>query len=536
MRLLARLSITLGLLGAAGCSCPSQCTCDYAGSSDDTGSRSVLCSDLDMSEVPTNLPVDTVKLRIEKTVTRSIPAEAFYYLTELRSLWVAYNAVASVHPRGFYYLRRLHELRLGGNSLAAFPWASLLDTPLLRTLDLHNNRLASVPAEAVQYLRNLTYLDLSSNRLTSLPPDFLDGWPHLGPAPSQNLDLSPRRIVLGLQDNPWFCDCHMATVIELAKAADATVVLLDPLMACSEPEHLAGVLFQRAELEQCLKPTVMTSATQITSALGSNVLLRCDAQGLPTPRLAWARAGGQPVTHTAIQESPREGARWSVISLMNISLSDAGRYKCTAKNLVGKSEAEVTVAVVGGVTTAQPAEAPESAAGGAPEREAGAGSAGASTAPPAASPFTDAPSASAPPPTAAAAPLLPAPRSTLQPGRRYVACVRPQGEPPQRDQCVTFATRRAAGGGHSHGPLVAAVTCAACVAVLAPLGFLLYRARKLRCKRASFWEEDLAKETYIQFETLSPRSQSVGELWTRRHRGDSETLLLCSSSAELRQL
>lgn len=89
-------------------------------------------------------------------------------------------------------------------------------------------------------------------------------------------------------------------MIELSKVADRAVVLLDPLMICSEPERLTGVLFQRADLEQCLKPSVMTSATQITSTLGSNVLLRCDATGQPTPQLMWTRADSSPVNYTGI--------------------------------------------------------------------------------------------------------------------------------------------------------------------------------------------------------------------------------------------
>ncbi|KAF7465805.1 Hypothetical predicted protein [Marmota monax] len=96
-----------------------------------------------------NLPVDTSKLRIEKTVVHTIPAEAFYYLVELQYLWLAYNSVASIDSSSFYNLKQLHELRLDGNSLANFPWVSLRDMPHLRTLDLHNNRITSVPNEAV---------------------------------------------------------------------------------------------------------------------------------------------------------------------------------------------------------------------------------------------------------------------------------------------------------------------------------------------------------------------------------------------------
>lgn len=104
----------------------------------------------------------------------------------------------------------------------------------------------------------------------------------------------------GLQDNPWFCDCKISKLIEISKMADTPVVLMDLFLTCAAPEHLAGVLFQRAELENCIKPSVMTSATKITSPLGSNVLLRCDATGLPTPTLYWTKSDGSPVNNTGI--------------------------------------------------------------------------------------------------------------------------------------------------------------------------------------------------------------------------------------------
>ncbi|XP_021052821.1 leucine-rich repeat, immunoglobulin-like domain and transmembrane domain-containing protein 3 [Mus pahari] len=659
MWLLACLCLVLSFLGGVNCTCPSQCSCEYHGRHDGSGSRSVLCNDLDMNEVPANFPVDTEKLRIEKTVVRRLPAEAFYYLVELRYLWLTYNSVDSVETSSFYNLKQLHELRLDGNSLTAFPWVSLRDMPHLRTLDLHNNRIASVPNDAVRYLRDLTCLDLSSNRLTTLPPDFLDSWSRLTLTPSRSLDF-PQRIILGLQDNPWFCDCHISKVIELSKVTDHAVVLLDPLMVCSEPERFQGILFQRVELEKCLKPSVMMSATKITSALGSNVLLRCDAKGQPTPQLTWTRSNSSTVNYTVIQESPGEGVRWSIISLTDISYKDAGDYRCKAKNLAGMSEAVVTVTVVGGVTTTLSPDSSERS----PEQHPQLGLGGST--PPSKSwlspGFTSAssyptPSAAlststlSPPPTslppifsAASAttsvqasisgstprtshqpPLLhpsgksnakiekngrkfpplsaskkeelalldqAAPTETnvtikdlrvaretggsvtltwnssssstqesavtvlyskfgetdlllvnaddygknqatingLEPGSQYVACVCPKGVGPREDLCINFSTNRVEGRG-SQWSLLIVVTSTACVIVVPLICFLLYKVCKLQCTSDPFWEEDLSKETYIQFETLSPRSQSIGELWTRRHRDDGERLLLCPRSS-----
>ncbi|KAL0594413.1 Leucine-rich repeat, immunoglobulin-like domain and transmembrane domain-containing protein 3 [Plecturocebus cupreus] len=464
-----------------------------------------------------------------------------------------------------------------------------------------------------------------------------------------------------IDDNPWFCDCHISKMIELSKVVDPAIVFLDPLMICSEPERLTGILFQRAELERCLKPSVMTSATKIMSALGSNVLLRCDATGFPTPQLTWTRSDSLPVNYTVIQESPEEGVRWSIMSLTGISAKDAGDYKCKAKNLAGMSEAVVTVTVLGVITTTV-SPATSERTGDHPEWEVQPGS-GRSTSVSSASPYpwsssfpaTSSLSASTlSPPSISSFSLSPSfsstafstvtlstsisasttmankrslqlhpdgrrnlkvaksesklpPASTsneeelalldqtmlietnatienlrvvsktkesvtltwnmintthnsavtvlyskyggkdllllnadssknqviidgLEPGGQYMACVCPKGVPPQKDQCITFSTERVEGD-DSQWSLLLVVTSTACVLVLPLICFLLYKVCKLQCKSEPFWEDDLAEETYIQFETLFPRSQSMGELWTRRHRDDSEKLLLCSRSS-----
>lgn len=163
--------------------------------------RSVLCNDPDMSDIPLNVPVDTAKLRIEKTAVRRIPTEAFYYLLELRYLWITYNSITSVDTGSFYNLKVLHELRLDGNMISMFPWESLKEMPRLRTLDLHNNRITNVPTEAIPYLLNITYLDLSSNKISTLPSDLMDIWPPFNGVPiSTN---ATQKVVLG-KENPSY--------------------------------------------------------------------------------------------------------------------------------------------------------------------------------------------------------------------------------------------------------------------------------------------------------------------------------------------
>lgn len=162
--------------------------------------RSVICNDPDISLVPVGFPVDTSKLRIEKTSVQQIPSEAFIYLSSLEFLWMSFNTLSALSPNSFRGLFNLEELRLDGNALTAFPWESLMDMPSLRLLDLHNNQLTSLPAEATIYIKNLTYLDLSSNSLLTLPAEVLSTW--LAAKPTQGPESS--KMILGKERHALF--------------------------------------------------------------------------------------------------------------------------------------------------------------------------------------------------------------------------------------------------------------------------------------------------------------------------------------------
>ncbi|XP_058650905.1 leucine-rich repeat, immunoglobulin-like domain and transmembrane domain-containing protein 3b isoform X2 [Onychostoma macrolepis] len=340
--LYADLTLCLALVVCAQSpSCPSLCTCVLHGRSNAKGLRTVLCKNPALTAIPVDLPSDAVKFRLERTSVSRIFRGAFSAMPELLYLWLTYNSITVLHPKSFTNLSFLHELRLDGNLLSSFPWEGLRDVPRLRTLGLHNNRLARIPPLAARYLANVTYLDLSSNRLSTLPNDLTALWPFSDSTQTQ------RSVVLGLQDNPWVCDCRLSTLLDISKAPETSLVLLDRFLTCSEPPDLAGVPFQSVELTRCRRPYVVTSATKITALLGSNVLLRCEATGHPTPTLTWIKSAIPNIYKQDVQESPRVGIRWSAVSLNGISYSDAGEYRCRAQNMAGISEAIVSLNVVG---------------------------------------------------------------------------------------------------------------------------------------------------------------------------------------------
>ncbi|KAI7805551.1 hypothetical protein IRJ41_010841 [Triplophysa rosa] len=102
--------------------------------------------------------------------------------------------------------------------------------------------------------------------------------------------MAKSAMIGSLQDNPWVCDCRLASLLDISKAPESSMALLDRFLTCSGPPGLAGVPFQRVELSRCRRPYVVTSGTKITALLGSNVLLRCDATGHPIPTLMWFKS------------------------------------------------------------------------------------------------------------------------------------------------------------------------------------------------------------------------------------------------------
>ncbi|XP_034041555.1 leucine-rich repeat, immunoglobulin-like domain and transmembrane domain-containing protein 1a [Thalassophryne amazonica] len=341
------LLVLLGFCAAASelftpvSSCPTQCSCFYHNLSDGSKARSVICNNPEISLVPVVFPADTSKLRIEKTAIQRIPSQAFSYMPSLEFLWMSFNALSTMNPDSFRGLLNLEELRLDGNALTTFPWDSLLDMPSLRLLDLHNNQLTSLPAEATVYMKNLTYLDLSSNSLVTLPAEVLSAW--LAVKPAQGPESS--KLILGLHDNPWMCDCRIYDLVQFQKSPTLSVAFIDTRLRCLAPESVSGVLFSDAELRRCQLPRIHTAVARVRSAVGNNVLLRCGTIGVPIPDLTWRRADGQSLNGTIQLETLKDGFTWSILSVPAVSYRDSGKYICKATNYAGNAEAVIYLIV-----------------------------------------------------------------------------------------------------------------------------------------------------------------------------------------------
>lgn len=104
-----------------GASCPQSCQCP-----DHAGAVAVHCSARGLQEIPKDIPLDTVLLKLDANKIARIPNGAFQHLSHLRELDLSQNAIETIGPAAFSGLA-------GG----------------LRLLDLSHNRIRRIPKDAL---------------------------------------------------------------------------------------------------------------------------------------------------------------------------------------------------------------------------------------------------------------------------------------------------------------------------------------------------------------------------------------------------
>ncbi|XP_013928098.1 PREDICTED: leucine-rich repeat, immunoglobulin-like domain and transmembrane domain-containing protein 3 [Thamnophis sirtalis] len=531
MHLLAAVCVMIGILEEVDSFCPSQCSCSYHGMSDGTRTRSVLCNDPDMFEIPINIPVDSVKLRVEKTVIRKIPADAFYYLVDLKYLWLTYNSITSIDSRSFYSLKQLHELRLDGNLLLRFPWESLAEMSNLRTLDLHNNKMTSIPVEAGKYLRNLTYLDISSNKLTSLPSDLMDIWlPFSETKVPRNTDAPMHRVILVpvIQESPgegerW--SIISLTGISYKDAGDyrckaknfagmseafVTLTVIGVTTTESSPKYGKKTGTEQANITQEDVKLEFFNVTLSSSTIASTTTF-------PSTTMATTEKFTTKGETDTKQPEPMPDDKKNGNTIVNgrkkqldtsLSVESADEQNVTLKKLRVIPETSERVTLMWkniDVSNSSAVTVLYSKYG-----------------------------------EKVMVSLNPDPTKNkvtidgLEPSTKYMACVCPKEMLPTKDQCIIFSTDRITLEDNSPISILLVASGVACALVIPLIFFLLYKVVMLHRKPKFIKEDELAKETYIKFETLSFRPHSMGanvEIWTHRNTDESERQLLCSRSS-----
>ncbi|KAG7478043.1 hypothetical protein MATL_G00076210 [Megalops atlanticus] len=158
--------------------CALNCTC--------TGD-SVDCSNLDLTDTPQDLPVQTVYLNLSHNKLTAIDAAALANLPNLREVRLGYNEMTSIPSFGAAS-SKIVFLYLHHNKIRSVDGQQLKDLISLETLDLSNNDISEIRSQCFPAGLRIKDLYLGSNKIS-----------HLESGAFQN--LSPTLQVLRLSRN-----------------------------------------------------------------------------------------------------------------------------------------------------------------------------------------------------------------------------------------------------------------------------------------------------------------------------------------------
>lgn len=343
--------------------CPTACRCKWT-----SGKKTALCRDAGLTSLPTlsgDMQVLDVggnsiaylereafsgiglinlqRVYLRGTRVKSLHRDAFRHLIILVEVDLAENDIDQLEPGTFSGNDRLKVLVLSGNPISRLVAEQFPPLQHLRTIELERCRLEFVHRDAFIHLPALESLDLRHNRLARL---------------SEHVFMSNGRLnTLGLEGNPWRCDCQLRGFRNWFLAGRLRSVL--PL-SCSEPERLHGSEWANVPSEEfACAPTVTLADTSggtaelVRAEVGGNVTFGCNVRGDPEPEVTWLYNGKPIGSGNASDPAPQpllvieteEGLleKWTNISVYNVSEADAGEYSCVARNSQGSVIRNVTL-------------------------------------------------------------------------------------------------------------------------------------------------------------------------------------------------
>ncbi|XP_062401594.1 toll-like receptor 22 [Sardina pilchardus] len=188
--------------------------CILLTSLNDTDHQNVSCSHLELTKVPSPIPIHSVALDISNNRILNVTVGDFRNLSNLRQLYIAKNSISKIEDGAFKDLVHLERLRLDTNKLKKVTRGWLQGLFSLSVLRLENNQIGYIEYSAFVSLLNLTSVHLENNQLRHLAqvksifqlPNLLElliGQNKLWDFVSHNLSATPLQIHrLDLSSNP----------------------------------------------------------------------------------------------------------------------------------------------------------------------------------------------------------------------------------------------------------------------------------------------------------------------------------------------
>lgn len=297
----------------------------------------------------------------------SIPTRELQRLSSLDILLLDGIKVATLREGDF------RDMNVSSVSLSFLPRLSVVhrgafsNMSQLRTLQLHDNpQLLFIHPHAFRATPLLHRLFLHNNQLITLSASVRDSLPRLDE--------------LHLYHNPLHCDCNIfwlkremaaayVSSSSASSASSATAVngssrggdsfIKDPdKLVCSSPAASSDELLERVPLQRlspvCPPTTLPFFSDTRNVSIGDDLVLECQAIGVPEPVLSWTLPDGQSGVveggggGSGSADTPRVevSADRTVVTVRGVQLSDQGTYACRANNSIGYDISSTAVVVL----------------------------------------------------------------------------------------------------------------------------------------------------------------------------------------------
>lgn len=337
--------------------CPKICECKWR-----DGREMVVCQKANFIDVPRGLESSTQVLDLRHNNLRILPRDSFAYsgLLNLQKLWLNFCNIMWVEKRAFRKLTHVKELDLSNNFLRDVPSGAFADIACLLELRLTHNYLTVLSATAFLFSLNLVELDISYNKISKIEERALRV---LGNLEILNVagnritflnftELRPLQVlrVIGIDDNPWYCDCRLQQLSHWMRERKLTA---STPPSCSHPSWLYGRDWQALDDKHFLcGPHTMAVAPRILATDRDNVTLMCRVESEVKVIITWL-VDETPIHNTnkihryKVKQSgdPDRQLYVSNFTILGVVREDQGIYRCLAENRAGTIVTDIMLQV-----------------------------------------------------------------------------------------------------------------------------------------------------------------------------------------------
>uniref|UniRef100_UPI0037E7ED0F amphoterin-induced protein 1 n=1 Tax=Semicossyphus pulcher TaxID=241346 RepID=UPI0037E7ED0F len=335
------LAVCLALLwlpGAAGSTlnCHKTCIC---------ASNIVSCSKMNLSVVPTGLPLYTAVLDLSYNDIQRLKAEwTPMKLPNLHNLLLSHNGLIFLSSEAFIYVKQLRYLDLSSNNLRQLDEVIFEPLVNLEVLLLYNNQISQIDRSAFVTMINLQKLYLSQNQISRFPLELVKERSRLEKLslldvssnkikilPIDELQVLPAWFKNGLyfHNNPLLCHCDLYTLLahwyirKLNSAMDFkdeyTCILPGPLKTQERVFDLSGNSMNCSTFEE----------KDEEAFLEQTLTLACDTKHRNMSK-TWMMPGNVMVTHGRNSNLTAKMLDDGSLRISPVKQEDSGTYTCLA--------------------------------------------------------------------------------------------------------------------------------------------------------------------------------------------------------------